>query len=84
MINPANRVMSTPSFRGSHLAVRVKASLPHNQIPPSGRDDTHSGVFYSDSFSMKEQKEKLNTTFEDWRGEVEQIDNVTVIGIRLS
>lgn len=35
------------------------------------------------SLEMKEQKEKLNKTFEDWKGEGEQIDDVTVIGIRL-
>lgn len=34
------------------------------------------------SFPMQEQKEKLNQVFEDWRGRLEQVDDVMVIGIR--
>ncbi len=32
---------------------------------------------------MDEQKTKLNSTFESWRGENEQVDDVLVIGIRI-
>lgn len=32
---------------------------------------------------MLEQKQKLETTFENWRGELEQVDDVCVIGIRI-
>ena len=32
---------------------------------------------------MEEQKQKLNVTFENWRGEIEQIDDVCVIGVRV-
>lgn len=32
---------------------------------------------------MKEQKEHLETTFENWKGELEQVDDVCVIGIRI-
>jgi serine phosphatase RsbU (regulator of sigma subunit)/tetratricopeptide (TPR) repeat protein len=32
---------------------------------------------------MQEQKELLRSTFENWRGELEQVDDVCVIGIRL-
>ncbi len=32
---------------------------------------------------MAEQKEALNKKFEDWRGTLEQVDDVTVIGVRL-
>ncbi len=32
---------------------------------------------------MTEQQEILNTTFENWRGEHEQIDDVTVLGIKI-
>jgi tetratricopeptide (TPR) repeat protein/serine phosphatase RsbU (regulator of sigma subunit) len=35
------------------------------------------------SFSPEEQKQKLNKTFEDWKGLLEQVDDVCVIGIRL-
>ena len=35
------------------------------------------------SLSMKEQKEKLNTFFEGWKGTLEQIDDVLVIGLRV-
>ena len=32
---------------------------------------------------MKNQKEELNTAFENWRGKLEQIDDVCVIGVRI-
>jgi len=34
-------------------------------------------------FSLNTQKEKLNTAFEDWRGNLEQVDDVCVVGIRI-
>ena len=33
--------------------------------------------------TMLEQKEILNTAFEDWKGDVEQIDDVVLIGIKI-
>ncbi len=33
--------------------------------------------------TMEEQKETLNKTFEDWKGDLEQLDDVVVIGIRI-
>jgi serine phosphatase RsbU (regulator of sigma subunit)/TPR repeat protein len=33
--------------------------------------------------SMEEQKEKLDQVFESWKGDLEQIDDVCVIGIRM-
>ncbi|MEA2107719.1 MAG: hypothetical protein U9P82_13570 [Bacteroidota bacterium] len=33
--------------------------------------------------TMQEQKEYLNHFFEDWRGNLEQIDDVLVIGLRI-
>ena len=33
--------------------------------------------------SMEEQKEMLNTQFENWKGKLEQVDDVTLIGIRV-
>ena len=35
------------------------------------------------SKSMSEQKEILNSAFEQWRGEEEQIDDVVVLGIKI-
>ncbi|MDP1802169.1 MAG: tetratricopeptide repeat protein [Bacteroidota bacterium] len=35
------------------------------------------------NLSMKEQKEKLNNTINDWMKDVEQVDDITVIGIRI-
>lgn len=32
---------------------------------------------------MKEQKEILNTAFETWQGNLEQIDDVVVLGIKI-
>jgi serine phosphatase RsbU (regulator of sigma subunit)/Tfp pilus assembly protein PilF len=32
---------------------------------------------------LQEQKEKLDTAFADWRGELEQVDDVCVIGMRI-
>jgi len=32
---------------------------------------------------MLEQREILNTTFENWRGELEQIDDVTILGLKI-
>ena len=35
------------------------------------------------TYSMPEQKERLNESFETWRGSLEQIDDVSVIGVRV-
>ncbi len=35
------------------------------------------------TLSLEEQRTKLQTTFEIWRGELEQVDDVCIIGIRL-
>ncbi len=35
------------------------------------------------SKELEEQKESLNTAFETWKGELEQVDDVTVVGIRI-
>ncbi|MFN6038847.1 MAG: PP2C family protein-serine/threonine phosphatase, partial [Bacteroidota bacterium] len=35
------------------------------------------------SLSMSEQKEKIQKAFEEWRGDLEQIDDVTVVGIKV-
>ena len=32
---------------------------------------------------MKEQKTELNARFEDWKGELEQIDDVSIVGFKL-
>jgi hypothetical protein len=32
---------------------------------------------------MKEQKQKLDHTFEQWKGDQEQIDDVVMIGFRI-
>ncbi|HCC31286.1 MAG TPA: histidine kinase, partial [Marinilabiliales bacterium] len=32
---------------------------------------------------MAEQREILNKTFDEWRGEIEQIDDVVVVGVRV-
>ena len=33
--------------------------------------------------SMPEQKEILDKTIEDWRGDLEQIDDILVMGVRV-
>lgn len=33
--------------------------------------------------SMNEQKEILKTSFENWRGDVEQVDDICIIGVRI-
>jgi len=33
--------------------------------------------------SMKRQKDEINSRFESWRGEVEQLDDVCVIGVKM-
>ncbi|MCE3227356.1 MAG: protein serine/threonine phosphatase [Bacteroidetes bacterium] len=35
------------------------------------------------NLSMSEQKEKLHSEFESWRGSLEQVDDVCVIGVRI-
>ncbi|HET6243442.1 MAG: tetratricopeptide repeat protein [Bacteroidetes bacterium] len=35
------------------------------------------------SKSMEDQKEKLNKVFEDWKGELEQVDDICIIGMRI-
>lgn len=32
---------------------------------------------------MSKQKELLNITFEDWKGNLEQLDDVCVVGVRI-
>jgi len=32
---------------------------------------------------MKEQKEKLENTFEQWKGNFDQIDDVVIVGIKI-
>ena len=32
---------------------------------------------------MKKQLEMINTSFEDWRGDQEQVDDICVIGIQI-
>ena len=32
---------------------------------------------------MDEQKETLSNVFDDWKGNLEQVDDVTIIGIRI-
>ncbi len=39
-------------------------------------------VEYS-NLSLIQQKEKLNLDFEDWKGDLEQVDDVTIIGIKM-
>jgi len=33
--------------------------------------------------SMEQQKEMINKTFESWKGDLEQLDDVCVIGVRI-
>jgi len=33
--------------------------------------------------TMAEQKQILNNSFEDWRGNLEQLDDVVVMGIKI-
>ena len=35
------------------------------------------------SIAMKDQKELLDTTFENWKGDLEQIDDVCIIGVKV-
>jgi hypothetical protein len=35
------------------------------------------------NLSMTEQYNQLNTEFENWRGNLEQIDDICVIGVRV-
>ena len=32
---------------------------------------------------MSEQKEKILHSFQEWKGDLEQVDDVTVVGIRI-
>jgi serine phosphatase RsbU (regulator of sigma subunit) len=40
-------------------------------------------VFKNSDSSMKEQGEALGITFNNWKGNLEQVDDVTIIGIRI-
>lgn len=40
-------------------------------------------LLVNSSLGMQQQKEILNRVFEDWKGNLAQIDDVTIIGIRL-
>jgi len=54
---------------------------------PKGKKFKYSQLFklLSDisAMAMEKQRSILNESFEKWRGELEQIDDVCVIGIRL-
>ena len=39
-------------------------------------------IDYSDK-SMPEQKHALEVTFKNWKGDLEQVDDVCVVGIRI-
>ena len=32
---------------------------------------------------METQKQKLNDVFDNWKGELEQVDDVTIVGIKI-
>lgn len=40
-------------------------------------------LLQNSSFSLIEQKEKLESSFQTWMGSLEQIDDVTIVGIRV-
>jgi serine phosphatase RsbU (regulator of sigma subunit) len=40
-------------------------------------------LFANASHSMKEQKQILNNTFDEWKSHLEQVDDVLVIGVRV-
>ncbi|ASS48051.1 MAG: hypothetical protein A3D31_00820 [Candidatus Fluviicola riflensis] len=40
-------------------------------------------IFEMKGISMDEQKELLETTFETWKGDLEQVDDVCILGIRV-
>lgn len=40
-------------------------------------------ILAAHTLSMKEQKDRLEQTFNNWKGELEQVDDVLVIGIRV-
>ncbi|MCC7333305.1 MAG: hypothetical protein IT232_11940, partial [Flavobacteriales bacterium] len=33
--------------------------------------------------TMAAQKQKLNEVFEEWKGNLEQVDDVTIVGVRV-
>ena len=35
------------------------------------------------NLNMEQQSEKLNLKFEEWKGNLEQVDNVLVLGIKI-
>ena len=41
------------------------------------------GLSESNLTSSKEQKQKLKKVFNDWKGNLEQVDDVCIIGIRI-
>ncbi|MFI5205087.1 MAG: tetratricopeptide repeat protein, partial [Flavobacteriales bacterium] len=41
-------------------------------------------IFSSRAASMNDQKTKIDAAFEDWKGNLEQIDDVCVMGLRIS
>lgn len=54
---------------------------------PNGKKFTYKrfeeGLLAASALPMKEQEYNLEKVFLDWKGELEQIDDVTVIGIRI-
>ena len=43
----------------------------------------HEKIIATSPLPMKKQKEELNKIFDDWKGELEQVDDVLLIGIRI-
>jgi serine phosphatase RsbU (regulator of sigma subunit) len=42
------------------------------------------GLLANNDKSLDEQKQILNASFTSWKGNLEQVDDVTIIGIKLS
>ena len=42
-----------------------------------------NGLITNSNLEMNSQKTTLELAFEDWRGQLEQVDDVSVIGVKI-
>ncbi len=91
---PVGKGIKTDSFDTFNLNYQKNDSLylftdgyPDQFGGPKGKKFKYKPfeelLLQNESLHLEYQKEKLHTAFEDWKGNLEQVDDVCIIGIKL-
>ena len=68
-----------PACHADHVIEYALAGL----LNGLGAFDDGTCIDINDRMDLEKQKEKLSRTFDEWKGTLEQVDDVTIIGIRI-